>query len=103
VDDLQDFASIEAGHFSVVRAPHAPASIAREAIESFQPMAEDNGVRLTSSFAQGSLAIYVVIEREIRRRAARQPADRPLAAGPGGLTLAWNSPYLCWMASCCSC
>ena len=57
VDDLQDFASIEAGHFSVVRAPHAPASIAREAIESFQPMAEDNGVRLTSSFAQGSLAI----------------------------------------------
>ena len=57
VDDLQDFASIETGHFSVVRAPHAPASIAREATESFQPMAEDNGVQLTSSFAQGSLAI----------------------------------------------
>jgi signal transduction histidine kinase len=57
VDDLQDFASIEAGQLSVVRAPHAPDSIAREAIEAFQPMAEASGVLLAEDFTPGGLAV----------------------------------------------
>jgi PAS domain S-box-containing protein len=57
VNDLQDFASIEAGQLSVVRAPHAPESIAREGIEAFQPMAESSGVLLAEDFTPGGLAV----------------------------------------------
>ena len=57
VEDLQDFARIEAGQLSVVRALHAPESIARETIEAFEPMAESNGVALAGDFVPGTLAI----------------------------------------------
>ncbi len=66
VEDLQDFASIEAGRFSIVRAPHAPAAIAREAVESFQPMAEERGVLLVANFSQESLAIQCDRDRIIQ-------------------------------------
>jgi PAS domain S-box-containing protein len=66
VDDLQDFASIEAGQLSVVRAPHAPDSIAREAIEAFQPMAESSGVLLAADVAPGALAVECDRDRIIQ-------------------------------------
>jgi CheY-like chemotaxis protein len=66
VDDLHDFASIEAGQLSVVRAPHAPESVAREAIEAFLPMAEDSGVKLAGVFAPGALAIECDRDRIIQ-------------------------------------
>jgi PAS domain S-box-containing protein len=66
VDDLQDFASIEAGQLSVVRAPHAPDSIAREAIEAFQPMAEGSGVLLAADVAPGTLAVECDRDRIIQ-------------------------------------
>ncbi len=66
VDDLQDFASIEAGQLSVVRAPHAPESVAREAIEAFQPVAESSGVKLASAFAPGALAVECDRDRIIQ-------------------------------------
>jgi signal transduction histidine kinase len=66
VDDLQDFANIEAGQLSVVRAPHAPDSVVREAIEAFLPMAEDSGVHLTGAFAPGELAVECDRDRIIQ-------------------------------------
>ncbi len=66
VDDLQDFASIEAGQLSVVRAPQAPDSIAREAIEAFQPMAEGGGVLLATAVAPGILAVECDRDRIIQ-------------------------------------
>ena len=66
VGDLQDFASIEAGQLSVVRAPHATDSIAREVIETFQPMAEDSGVHLDGVFAPGALAVECDRDRIIQ-------------------------------------
>ncbi len=66
VDDLQDFASIEAGQLSVVRAANAPDSIAREAIEAFQPMAEGSGVLLAADVAPGAHAVECDRDRIIQ-------------------------------------
>ena len=66
VDDLQDFANIEAGQLSVVRAPHAPDSVVREAIEAFLPMAEGGGVHLAGAFAPAELTVECDRDRIIQ-------------------------------------
>jgi signal transduction histidine kinase len=48
IEDLLDFASMEAGAFAVKRAPQNPGSIVLEAKTSFEPTALEKGLRLTS-------------------------------------------------------
>jgi len=66
VDDLVDFASIEAGRLSVSRTQHDAASLVRDAIEALRPMAEDAGVLLAADLAPGTPSIACDRDRVIQ-------------------------------------
>ncbi len=64
--DLLDFSAIEAGRLSVVRTPHGAASLAREAVETLQEMAQDRGVRLAADSVPAGLEIECDRDRIIQ-------------------------------------
>ncbi|OFX20890.1 MAG: hypothetical protein A2V77_24585 [Anaeromyxobacter sp. RBG_16_69_14] len=64
--DLLDFSAIEAGRLSVVRAPHEAVSLAREAVETLQEMAQDHGVRLATDSVPAGLTIECDRDRIIQ-------------------------------------
>jgi signal transduction histidine kinase len=48
IDDLLDFASIEAGHLAIKRRPQDPGSMIQETLASFEGVAQDKGLQLTA-------------------------------------------------------
>jgi signal transduction histidine kinase len=48
IDDLLDFASIEAGSLAIRRQPHDPGSILQETLASFEATAQEKGLRLSA-------------------------------------------------------
>jgi signal transduction histidine kinase len=53
IDDLLDFASIEAGQLAILRQLHAPGAIVLETLASFEGVAHDGDVRLTAHVEPG--------------------------------------------------
>lgn len=49
IDDLLDFASIEAGHLAIKRQPQEPGSLVQETLASFEGAAREARLRLTAS------------------------------------------------------
>jgi len=48
IEDLLDFASIEAGHLAIKRRPQDPEAMIQETLASFEGIAEDKGLQMTA-------------------------------------------------------
>jgi signal transduction histidine kinase len=48
IEDLLDFASIEAGHLAIKRRPQDPGAMIQETLASFEGVAEDKGLQVTA-------------------------------------------------------
>jgi signal transduction histidine kinase len=58
IEDLLDFASIEAGHFAIKRQPQDPGALVRETLVTFEGMAQEKELQLTEEIAPELAMIY---------------------------------------------
>jgi signal transduction histidine kinase len=58
IEDLLDFASIEAGHFAIRRQPQDPGALVSETLVTFEGMAQDKELHLTAEIAPDLAMIY---------------------------------------------
>jgi signal transduction histidine kinase len=58
IEDLLDFASIEAGRLAIKRQPQDPGSILREALATFEGVAQDKGLELTVDLEPNLPKVY---------------------------------------------
>lgn len=63
IDDLVDFAGIQAGRLALQPARHTPGEIVAAALEAFAPIATERGVALRSSVVQGLPSVSCDSER----------------------------------------
>ena len=58
IEDLLDFASIEAGRLAIKRRPHDPGSMIQETLASFESVAQEKGLRLSADVETDLPKVY---------------------------------------------